>query len=50
MEEYEASWPEGLHQPLKKRVCTMKECKKYTKQGQILAEQFASGLTFARAL
>ena len=25
MEEYEASWPEGFHQPLKKRVRTMKE-------------------------
>ena len=48
MEEYEASWPEGFHQPLKKRVRTMKECKKTTRTDT--AEQFASGLIFARAL
>ena len=48
MEEYEASWPEGFHQPLKKRVHTMKECKKTTRTDT--AEQFDSGLIFARAL
>ena len=31
MEEYEASWSEGFHQPLKMRVRTMKECKKKTR-------------------
>ena len=31
MEENEASWPEEFHQPFKKRVCTMKECKKKTR-------------------
>ena len=48
MEEYEVSWPEGFHQPLKKRVRTMKECKKKTRTDT--AEQFDSGLVFARAL
>ena len=48
MEEYEASWPEGFHQPIKKRVCTMKECKKKTRTDT--AEQFDSGLIVARAL
>ena len=48
MEEYEASWPEGFHQPLKKRVHTMKEYKKKTRADT--AEQFDSGLIFARAL
>ena len=48
MEEYEASWPEGFHQPLKKRVRTMKECKKKTRTDT--AEQFNSGLIFSRAL
>ena len=48
MEEYEVSWPEGFHQPLKKRVCTMKDCKKKTRTDT--AEQFDSGLIFARAL
>ena len=48
MEEYEASWPEEFHQPLKKRVCTMKECKKKTRTDT--AEQFDFGLIFARAL
>ena len=48
MEEYEASWPEGFHQPLKKRVRTMKECKKTTRTDT--AEQIDSGLIFARAL
>ena len=48
MEEYEASWPEGFHQSLKKRVHTMKECKKKTRTDT--AEQFDSGLIFARAL
>ena len=48
MEEYEASWPEGFHQPLKKRVRTMEDCKKKTRTDT--AEQFASGLIFARAL
>ena len=45
MKEYEASWPEGFHQPLKKRVHTMKECKK--KSTSVTAEQFDSGLIFA---
>ena len=31
MEAYEASWPEGFHQYLKKRVRTMKKCKKKTR-------------------
>ena len=48
MKEYEASWPEGFHKPLKKRVCTMKECKKKTRTDT--AEQFDSGLIVARAL
>ena len=48
MEEYEASRPEGFHQPLKKRVRTMKECKKTASTDN--AEQFDSGLIFARAL
>ena len=49
MEEYEESWPEGIHhQPLKKRLRTMKECKKKTRTDT--AEQFNSGLIFARAL
>ena len=48
MEEYEASWLEGFHQPLKKRVHPMKECKKTTRTDT--AEQFDSGLIFARAL
>ena len=48
MKEYEASWPEGFHQPLKKRVCTMKECKK--KSTTVTAEQFDSRQIFARAL
>ena len=48
MEEYEASWPEDFHQPLKKRVHTMKGCKKKTRTDT--AEQFDSGLIFARAL
>ena len=48
MEEYEASWPEGFHQPLKKRVHSMKECKKKTRTDT--AEQFDSGLIFARDL
>ena len=48
MEEYEASGPEGFHQPLKKRVHTMKECKKKTRTDT--AEQLDSGLIFARAL
>ena len=47
MEEYEASWQEGFHQPLKKRVRTRKECKKKTRTDT--AEQFDSGLIFARA-
>ena len=42
MEEHEASWPEGFHQPLKKRLRTMKECKKKTRTDT--AEQFESGL------
>ena len=48
MKEDEASWREGFHQPLKKRVRTMKECKK--KSTTVIAEQFDSGLIFARAL
>ena len=48
MEAYEASWPEGFHQPFKKGVRTMKECKKKTRTDT--AEQFDSGLIFARAL
>ena len=48
MEEYEASWPEGFHQPLKKRVHPMKECKKTTRI--YTAEQFDSGLILARVL
>ena len=48
MEEYEASWPEGFHQSLKKRVRTMKECKKKTRTDT--AEQFGSGPIFARDL
>ena len=48
MEECEASRPEGFHQPLKKRVHPMKECKKTTRTDT--AEQFDSGLIFARAL
>ena len=31
MEEYKASWPEGFHQPLKKRVHTMNECQEENK-------------------
>ena len=38
MEEYEASWPEGFHQPLKKSVRTMQACKKKTRTNS--AEQF----------
>ena len=45
MEEYQASWPEGFHQPLKKR---MKECKKKTRTDT--AEQSDSGLIFTRTL
>ena len=48
MKEYEASWPVGFHQPLKKRVRIMKECKK--KSTTVTAEQFDSGLIFSRAL
>ncbi len=48
MKEYEASWPAGFHQPLKKKVRTMKENKKKTTT--VAAEQFESGLMFARAL
>ena len=48
MEQYEVSWPEGFHQTLKKRVRTMKECRKKTRTDT--AEQFDSGLIFARAL
>ena len=48
MEEFEASWPEGFHQPLKKIVHPMKECKKTTRTDT--AEQFDLGLIFARAL
>ena len=48
MKQYEASWPEGFHQLLWKRVHTMKECKK--KSTTVTAEQFDSGLIFARAL
>ena len=46
MKEDEASWREGFHQPLKKTVHTMKECKK--KLTTTIAEQFDSGLIFAR--
>ena len=48
MKECEASWPEGFRQPLRKRVRTMKECNK--KSTTATAEQFGSGLIFARAL
>ena len=48
MEEYEASWPEGFHQPFKNRVRTMQECKKKTRTDT--AEQFDSGLIFVWAL
>ena len=45
MKECEASWPEGFRQPLKKRVRTMKECKK---ESTTVAEQFDSGLIFSQ--
>lgn len=46
--EYEASWPQGFQQPLKKAVVTMKEAKKKPRTGP--SEQFESGLIFARGL
>ena len=48
MEEFEASWPEGYHQPLIKCVRTMKKCMKKTSTDT--AEQFDTGLIFARSL
>ena len=48
MEEYEATWPEAFHEHLKKRVRTMKECKKKTRTDT--TEQVDSGLILPRAL